>query len=153
MIIQQSTFNKIKYKLNTFILIALAFSNFNTAQAQCGTIQNQADLTQIWCPIVRVLNAMYVLGGVIFICMVFVTAYKFAMAQGDPRELQGAKQSLTYTIAGFAVTVSVYVIVSIIGVSFGSSNVADTNNAFRSIGEALCDISDLAGITGAQGCP
>jgi hypothetical protein len=86
------------------ILITKAY-----AQALNGT-----DISQIADVLARTFNIVLFAAGAVFLCMVFYSAYKYAMALGDPKGLQGAKDSLTYAILGFVVVLSFFMIVSFV---------------------------------------
>ncbi|PIS22429.1 hypothetical protein COT50_02030 [candidate division WWE3 bacterium CG08_land_8_20_14_0_20_41_10] len=62
----------------------------------------------------RLLNVLVLSVGAIFVMFVFLSAIKFAMAQGDPKALQGAKQGLTVAIIGVLVVVGVFAILTIL---------------------------------------
>lgn len=68
----------------------------------------------IICVIVRLLNIFLLSVGAIFVMYVFMSAIKFAMAQGDPKALQGAKQSLTVAIIGMLIVAGVFTILTIL---------------------------------------
>lgn len=66
------------------------------------------------CIVVRLLNVLVLAVGAIFVMFVFMSAIKFAMAQGDPKALQGAKQGLTVAIIGVLIVVGVFAILTIL---------------------------------------
>lgn len=73
----------------------------------------------IICTIVRLLNVFILSVGAIFVMFVFISAIKFALAQGDPKALQGAKQTLTMAIIGMLVVIGVFTILTIMRNIFG----------------------------------
>jgi|GEM_PF-3940235 hypothetical protein len=68
----------------------------------------------ILCPVVRYLNLVLYASAAIFVAMVFASALKFALAQGDPKALQGAKGSLTWAIIGFIVIIGVFTLLVVL---------------------------------------
>ncbi len=72
----------------------------------------------------KALNILVFSAGAIFIAYLIFGAYKFATAQGDPKGIAGAKQSLTYAVIGLCIVIGVFAINSIVvGIlGLGSSN-------------------------------
>ena len=62
----------------------------------------------ILCPMVRYLNLILYASAAVFVIMIFAGAIKFALAQGDPKAIQGAKGSLTWAVVGFIVIIGVF---------------------------------------------
>lgn len=90
------------------------------------------NLSSIGSILARVVNlAAWGVGGV-FIIMILVTAIKYAMAQGDPKGLEGAKNTLTYAIFGFLVAIGFFAISSIVTRALGIDQ-----NLITSPGEAV----------------
>ncbi len=67
----------------------------------------------IICPLVRYLNVILYASAAMFVMMIFATAIKYALAQGDPKALQGAKGTLTWAIIGFIVIIGVFTLLVI----------------------------------------
>lgn len=84
-------------------------------------------------------SARYVAGGVLVI-MVAYGVVKSSMALGDPRGLEGAKQTWTYAIYGFFIIMGVYIILSIAASVFGVSF-----NPLGGLGGALQELVGLPG--------
>jgi len=74
---------------------------------------------QIICPLAKILSVLVYAGGALFIVTVFITAYKLAMSQGDPKGIQGARDTATYAVFGFIIVIGVVTILKIIQVAFG----------------------------------
>ena len=72
------------------------------------------ELSDIADPIIRIFNILVLAGGLVFIMMIFYSAYKYSLAQGDPKGIVGAKETLNYAIYGFIVTVGAFAIIKII---------------------------------------
>lgn len=68
----------------------------------------------ILCPLVRYLNLILYASAAVFVIMVFLSAIKYALSQGDPKALQGAKGSLTWAIIGFLVIIGVFTMLVIL---------------------------------------
>lgn len=74
---------------------------------------------QILCPIVKALNVIILIGGAVFVIILFLTAYKFAMSQGDPKAMQGARDTGIYAVIGFLIVISVFTILKMMQVMLG----------------------------------
>lgn len=62
----------------------------------------------------RTLNFILGLAGIIFAIMFFVGAIKYALALGDPKGLQGAKDTLTLAIVGLFIVLGAFTIITVI---------------------------------------
>lgn len=78
-----------------------------------------SDISQIADMLARAFNLFLMIGGTVFLIMILWSAYKYAMALGDPKMLEGAKQSLTYAIFGFVVVLGFYTIITFAASYFG----------------------------------
>jgi len=145
--------SKVKKSLiTTSTLLLSAFVCTSTALAVDLATDDPPSLAQIVIPIIRIMNVLVISGGAIFVLMLIVTSYKFAMAQGDPKGMQGARQSFTYTVLGGIAVVFTYAILEIMVGSFGlSAGFGSASTIFGSIRAGICGILDIARIAGA-GC-
>ncbi|HOM77941.1 MAG TPA: hypothetical protein PLT50_01905 [bacterium] len=99
----------------------------------------------------RVMNVLILSAGAVFVGFAILAAYKFATSEGDPKGIQGAKQSLTYAVVGLCVVVGVFainaIVVGIISPSGGASgNLSNPSGLFQMISEAIREIETFAGI-------
>ncbi len=144
--------------LLTAILITLVFPNHSFAangnSINCSGITIETDLpdltsedvdvpeiSQILCPAIRLVNVLTALAMAGFALMIFVSAYKYALAQGDPKALEGAKGTLTFAIFGFVVVLGVFVSVQILQGIFGLD--AWVLNPFGKLQEGIQDLIDF----------
>jgi hypothetical protein len=97
----------------------------------------------------RLLNVLILISSGVFVGFVILAAFKFATAAGDPKGIQGAKQSLTYAVIGLCVVVGVFainaIVVGVLAPTRSDSLIAP-DALFLSIKGALEDIMDYAGI-------
>lgn len=103
-------------------LIAVPVSNVHAASIEsiCSDYpKDPPDPQQIVCPIARGLNVVLLSVGAFFVVMVLVTSIKFAMSQGDFKGILGAKNSLTWAVAGFLGVAGMFGIIALIGRMFG----------------------------------
>lgn len=86
----------------------------------------------IVCPIIKVLNVLVLTGGAVFVGMLFFSAFKFAMSQGDPKGVQGAKDTATLAVMGFVIVIGLFVIITFVKNAFGINTgvVANANGPF-----------------------
>ena len=101
----------------------------------------------ILCPLVRFLNVLLLASAAVFVMYVFLSAIKFAMSQGDPKALQGAKGSLTWAVIGFIVIIGVFAMLVIIKNVLGLKDnpILDPIGALN---DNLIKLLDNFGITG-----
>ncbi len=62
----------------------------------------------------RIINLFILSAGVVFVALIIISAYKFVASQGDPKAMQGAKNTITYAVIGFILVIGVYVILNIV---------------------------------------
>lgn len=67
----------------------------------------------------RIFNLVLLGSGAVAIIMILWSSYKYSMAFGDAKALEGAKQSLTYSIFGFVIVLGFFFIVSFTANYFG----------------------------------
>ena len=110
-------------------------------------------ITAIVCSGVRILNyAFYLIGGV-FLIMFLFGMYKYANAWGDPKGVQGAKDTVTNALIGVVICFSVGTIIIVIGNVFGlDSAFVDGVNPFNKLLFAICEFLGVAATT-VPGCP
>ena len=89
---------------------------------------DEPDPRAIACPIIKILNVLVLSGGAVFVGMLFFSAFKFAMSQGDPKGVQGAKDTATLAVLGFIIVIGLFVIITFVKNAFGI-NTAVVNNA------------------------
>lgn len=71
-------------------------------------------LLDIVCPLSQIFNIVVLSGGSIFVIMVFYSAIKFALSQGDAKAIEASKMALTWAVIGFIIVICIYVIYFII---------------------------------------
>ncbi len=77
------------------------------------------DLGPVFDFIFRGLNLLVYMSGAVFLIMLFVSGYKYSLSQGDPKGLQGAKDTLTLAVVGFIIVIGVFVFIRILIGAFG----------------------------------
>ena len=60
--------------------------------------------------VANVLNAVYVLVGIIAVVFVIIGGYKYTVSQGEPGKVQQAKNTIMYALIGLAVTLLAFAI-------------------------------------------
>ena len=130
---------------------------FRNAYAQIICPENEAALADphpaaILCPFARLLNIAVWLAGAAFVIMVLMTAYKYSTAQGDPKAMQGAKNTLTYAVYGLMVVIGLFSIALIAGNLLGVGGpIGSPNTPFNSLHDALMDFLTDSPIGGGLG--
>lgn len=106
------------------------------------------DLVSLLVVIGRVFNVLVLSVGVVFVAMLFLSAYKFSISQGDPKGIEGAKKTLTHALIGFLVVVGVYSLLYLIVSSLGGDEAYGTpSGLFTQIRYAIENLNELLNIT------
>jgi hypothetical protein len=77
-------------------------------------LSNASDLSEIVNAARRGFNILVFIAGAVFIGYLIMGAYKFATAQGDPKGIAGAKQTLTHALIGLSIVIGVFALNTII---------------------------------------
>lgn len=93
----------------------------------------------ILCVVVRLLNILVLSAGAVFVMIVLISAIKYAMAQGDPKAMQGSKQTLTVAVIGMLVIIGVFAILTILRTVLGLKSDL-LNNPFDELSKNLSDL-------------
>jgi hypothetical protein len=70
-----------------------------------------SDLTGIF---VRIISALLPVGGIILFVMLVMGGFYFIFSSGDPRKVEGARNTITYAIIGIVVLASAFFIIQLI---------------------------------------
>jgi hypothetical protein len=148
------------YDMNLFFNILSTF--LRRADAQGGNQPLQAprdnlfteeppDLIELLIVVARVFNILVFSAGVVFVAMLFLSAYKFSISQGDPKGIEGAKKTLTHALIGFLIVVGAYSLLSLIVASLGGYESQGTmTGLFGTIRYAIGELNSLLGIGGVE---
>ena len=117
------------YKLWTFFMVS---SIFITRSCAADLDQNPS-LDQLSGILGRVFNTLVYASGVVLVAMIAYGIIKSSMAAGDPRGLEGAKQTWTYAVYGFFVIVLFFSIFLIITRALGISSLSSPGSILRNI--------------------
>ncbi len=142
-------------KLVIFTFLFVVSLNINSAYAVLSFQEVCVDtytselpaLYSILCPVIRILNVLILMAGAGFVIMVINAGYRYSMALGDPKGIEGAHNTLTYAVIGFFITIGVYVILRIIGQIFDvKAYYMTVPQLFNSFFTAFYDLLDYANI-------
>ena len=92
------------------------------AELETQTWDSPPSPMAIICPIARLLNVFIFASAAIFVMLILVSSVKYGMAQGDPKAMQGAKQTLTTAVIGFIVIIGAFTILAILRGVLGLKN-------------------------------
>lgn len=125
----------------SLIIILLTSSSFSYAQG-LTIATDPTSLESIAGLLAKGVNVAAWGSGAIFLVMLFITAIKYSMSQGDPKGLEGAKNTLTYAIFGFLVALSFFTISSIIvkGLGLGEGLISSPT---KSMTEGLKELTEF----------
>jgi hypothetical protein len=76
------------------------------------------------------LSFLIPLGGLVLFVMLIVGGFAFITSSGDPRKTEGAKNTLTYAIAGIVILASAFLIIQIISYFSGVESILNFNVYF-----------------------
>lgn len=79
-----------------------------------GKVHEVATLDCIGPLFQNILNAALSLAGVVALFFVIFSGYKFMTSGGDPKQLEGARQTLTYAVIGLLVILFSFFIINVI---------------------------------------
>lgn len=66
-------------------------------------------------PVIQnVINAALVFVGIVSLILIIISSIKFIFSGGDPKQVEGARNTLTYAIIGFLVVVLSFTILNLI---------------------------------------
>lgn len=96
------------------------------------TLNSVGSIVSIVDMVGKALNILVFACGAIFIAYLIFGAYKFVTAQGDPKGIAGAKQSLTHSVIGLCIVIGVFainsIVVGILGVDSDYAEVGGTSS-------------------------
>lgn len=146
-----------KYFIFLSILTAALLLTPQTASAavDCSNLTSGDAPTpvQIVCPLLRVVNFMVLVVGAVFVIMILYGAIKLSMALGDPKGLEGARQTWTWTIVGGLIVLGFFAIFTIVVGIFGSSQFPTFNTFSDRLEDSIVGLMCEAGVTGDWTCP
>lgn len=145
-------FNKIL--ISIFIVFFSVFVPINTVRADvpgptdCSAPYDEPSPTAIVCPIIKILNVLVLSAGAAFVGVLFFSAFKFAMSQGDPKGVQGAKDTATLAVVGFIVVIGLFAIIIGVKNAFGidSTVVNSAQGPFTTFTNGFIRLLDFAGV-------
>lgn len=104
------------------------------------------DVPQLVDALARGLNILLYASGAVFTGYLIFGAYKFATAQGDPKGISGAKQTLTHAFMGLSIVIGVFainaIIVNILGIG---GDYGEASGIFDMMRAGLQGLVDWAG--------
>ncbi len=151
------------YKIGLQVAIFLALLTLPTymshAAPTVGSICSQTDsaaymnnppIIALVCVLVKVFNYGIAAVGAVFLFMLTMGMYKYATSWGDPKGIQGAKNTLTYAVIGlflvlFAVTFF-RIGGNLLGLKGEYGSLTANLNPFNQLMGSVCDFLKVAGI-------
>lgn len=68
----------------------------------------------------NVVNAALIFAGVVALILVILSGIKFITSSGDPKQVEGAKKTMTFAIIGLVIILLSFLIIKIIGALTGT---------------------------------
>jgi len=125
-----------KYQLFKYIFIILLVF-FSASPAYAGYCDNydpdEPTLSNFLCPVVRIVNVVVGVAGVLLIALIVFGGIKLSMSFGDPKGLAGATLSWTWMVIGFLIIVGFFVIYMIVVNLFGIDSFSSPDGIFSEI--------------------
>lgn len=69
----------------------------------------------------NVVKAALMFAGVVAVFLIIISGIKFINSGGDPKQVEGARKTMTYAIIGLVIILSSFFIISVIGSSTGAT--------------------------------
>ncbi len=79
-----------------------------------GTAKDVATLNCIPAVVQNVIYAAFVFAGIVAVILIIYSGIKFILSGGDPKQVEGARKTMTYAIIGFIVILLSFVILNLI---------------------------------------
>ena len=96
------------------------FKDWNTIEG-CITPEGVPTLKCLPVVIGNVIAGLLVFSGTIAIFMLIFAGFKYVTSSGDPKQVEGAKQTMTYAIIGLVVILLSFFIINFISVVTGAT--------------------------------
>lgn len=78
------------------------------------------------------------LAGTVAVFFIIFAGFKFLTSGGDPKQVEGAKKTLTYAIAGLIVVFLAFAIITLIGTITGANCISKNFSAGRYLDFGTC---------------
>jgi hypothetical protein len=123
----------------TFLFFACCFTFGAFASLEDPTIYELQE------PIERIFNIVVSLVGIVLVAVLALGIWKSSMSLGDPRGLEGAKQTWTYALYGFFVVVLFFVVFSFLAEAFGIDVLISPKHIIGKVFEYIKPLIELPG--------
>ena len=120
-----------------FLAFQVLFSGLFLCFA-AGAGEPPPDITGIVDVAGRVVNIAMMVAGIVLVTMVAYGVWKSSLATGDPRGLEGAKQTWTYALYGFFIVVGAFAAFVIIAGALGIS--INPGSLLNNVKSAITDL-------------
>ncbi len=94
--------------------------NWGTCLQDAGNGQQVMTLSCLPLLITELINFGLAAGGTVALIFIIISGIKFIRSGGDPKEAEGAKQTMTYAIIGLVIIVLAAAVVNFIGFITGA---------------------------------
>ena len=136
--------------LPTYISLAAPTVGSICSQTDSAAYMNNPPIIALVCVLVKVFNYGIAAVGAVFLFMLTMGMYKYATSWGDPKGIQGAKNTLTYAVVGlfmvlFAVTFF-RIGGNLLGLKSEYGSISAGLNPFNQLMDSVCDFLKVAGI-------
>ncbi|MFC1622294.1 hypothetical protein ACFL13_02870 [Patescibacteria group bacterium] len=140
-------YQTIKTSLISIFLVA-SMSLIPAHAGYCDTYNNadEPSPADIFCPILKIVNLVVTVAGVLLVIMVVFGGIKLAMSFGDPKGLAGATLSWTWVVIGFFIVVGFFAIYVIIVNLLGIPGFNTPDAIFQQLQERWVDFLRAAGV-------
>lgn len=91
--------------------------------AESGPTKGVPTLNCIPAVFISLINTALLFAGIVAVVMIILGGIKFITSGGDPKQVEGARNTLTWAIVGLIVILLSFAILNFIGVITGASNI------------------------------
>ena len=116
---------KIVFSSTSFVLMLFYITRYATA-----SIDNEPVFNDLRPVLIRIINVSMISAGAVLVVMIAYGVWKSSLATGDPRGLEGAKNTWSYALYGFFIVVGAFAIIMIIEGIVGISGGGEFSNKF-----------------------
>ncbi|MFZ2664125.1 MAG: hypothetical protein WAX66_02080 [Patescibacteria group bacterium] len=129
-----------KFSLPCALWTIFFVSNLFITKSFAADLDNNPSLDQLSGIAGRIFNALIYASGAVLVAMVAYGVIKASLAAGDPRGLEGAKQTWTYAIYGFFIIILFFAIFLIIARVLGINSITSPGSVLNNIFDAINDL-------------
>lgn len=132
----------IKRKINIFILLSFLTLFIRSISVMAANLDDPT-MNDLQTPIENVFNIAVSIVGIALVAMLAFGIWKSSMSLGDPRGLEGAKQTWAYAFYGFAVIVIFFILFSFLAKAFNITTLTSPKYILKRVFDAINELLQI----------